>query len=296
MLKVAKVKVAKDIEMGTSKQLRIHLLGHFRLTFNNQPVEGLQADRYQSLLAYLILCAQTPQPRAQVAGVFWPETTGKKAKTNLRRELHRFRQILPDADQFVYVSPQTIQWQPQSPFWSDVNEFEAKIAQAAAQQSAARVESLQRAVELCQGELLPTCYDDWIEPERHRLHQLLLNALSDLSVALAELGDYRDAIAHTQRLLQLDPLHESGYLALMKYHAQQGERATALQVYHQCMTRLREEMGIDPGAETRQFYEQLLLDETPSPEPSQPQPTIAVVTPETKVQIDRGESPDIRLF
>ncbi|MEO0350221.1 MAG: BTAD domain-containing putative transcriptional regulator, partial [Cyanobacteria bacterium P01_A01_bin.15] len=109
-------------------------------------------------------------------------------------------------------------------------------------------------------------------------------------------GDYRGAIAHTQRLLQLDPLHESGYLALMKYHAQQGERATALQVYHQCMTRLREEMGINPGAETRQFYEQLLLDETPSPEPSQPQPTIAVVTPETKVQIDWGESPDIRLF
>ncbi|MEM1242956.1 MAG: hypothetical protein AAGI45_24250, partial [Cyanobacteria bacterium P01_H01_bin.26] len=64
--------MAKNIEMGTSKQLRINLLGHFRLTFNNQPVEGLQAERYQSLLAYLILCAQTPQPRAQVASVFWP--------------------------------------------------------------------------------------------------------------------------------------------------------------------------------------------------------------------------------
>ncbi|MGD1950410.1 MAG: BTAD domain-containing putative transcriptional regulator, partial [Leptolyngbyaceae cyanobacterium] len=262
--------------MGSSNQLRINLLGHFRLTFNDEPIEGLQTDRYQSLLAYLVLSAQTPQPRVQVASVFWPEITEKKAKANLRRELHRFRQILPNADQFVHVTTQTIQWQPQLPFWSDVSAFETTIAKTADRSSKEKIKDLKQAIELYQGELLPTCYDDWIESERHRLHQLLLNALADLSLGLADLGDYRGAIAHTQRLLQLDPLHESGYLALMKYHAQQGERATALQVYHQCMTRLREEMGINPGAETRQFYEQLLLDETPSPEPSQPQPTIAV--------------------
>ncbi|MEM9484526.1 MAG: BTAD domain-containing putative transcriptional regulator, partial [Cyanobacteria bacterium P01_F01_bin.116] len=142
-----------------------------------------------------------------------------------------------------------------------------------------------------QGELLPTCYDEWIEPDRHRLHQLLINALADLGSMLAELGDYRGAIATTQRLLQLESLNDSAYLTLMKCHAQQGERATALQVYHQCMTLLREEMGIDPSAETRQFYEQLLLDETPSLEPK----PVAVV-PETKAQIDWGESPDISFF
>ncbi|NEZ61822.1 NACHT domain-containing protein [Leptolyngbyaceae cyanobacterium CCMR0082] len=291
--------------MQSSKRLCIHLLGHFRLTFEHQPVEGLQTDRYQSLIAYLVLNAQTPQPRAQLASVFWPDTTDSKAKTSLRRELHRLRQILPDADQLLAVTPQTIQWRPQYSFWSDVAAFETKIAQAAeAVTTPAKAESLKQAIELYQGELLPTCYDDWIEPERHRLHQLLINGLADLSSVLAELRDYRDAIATTQRLLQLEPLNESGYLTLMQCHAQQGERANALQVYHQCMTLLRDEMGIDPSLETRQFYEQLLLDETPPPTPRQAEPwsgqltteSVAIGAPKTKPQIDWGEAPDISFF
>ena len=283
--------------MQSAERLCINLLGHFRLMFENKPVEGLQADRYQSLIAYLVLRSQTPQLRAQLASVFWPDATDSKAKTSLRRELHRLRQILPDADQLLEVTPQTIQWRPQYSFWSDVGAFEANVTQAAARVTPAeKVEHLKQAIDLYQGELLPTCYDDWIEPERHRLHQLLINVLADLGAALAELGDYRGAIATTQRLLQLEPLNDSAYLTLMKCHAQQGDRATALQVYHQCMTLLREEMGIDPSAETRQLYEQLLLDETPSPDASQSQPTVAAVALDTTAQIDWGESPDIRFF
>jgi len=284
--------VAENSEMSTSKQLRVNLLGHFRLTLDSQPIEKLQSDRYQSLLAYLILHTKTPKPRGHVASALWPDTTDQKAKTSLRRELHRFRQLLPDADQFVLVTAQTLQWQPQASFWCDVDEFEATLAQIS-EQPAKKVEALKQALELYQGDLLPGCYDEWIEPERHRLHQLYLNALADLSVCLVGLKDYRGAIATTQRLIQLEPLNESAYLTLMKCHAQQGERATALQVYHQCMTLLREEMGIDPSAETRQFYEQLLLDETPSPESSRPTGAAAVAL---KAQIDWGESPDISLF
>ena len=47
----------------------------------------------------------------------------------------------------------------------------------------------------------------------------------------------------------------------MQMYVQQGERASALQVYHQCMTMLRNELGIAPSARTRQFYEKLLLDD-----------------------------------
>ena len=287
----------KNIKMYTSRQLRVNLLGHFRLTFDNQPIEGLQTDRYQSLLAYLILCAQTPQPRAQLANVFWPDTTDTKARTNLRRELHRFRQILPEANQFVHVTTQTIQWKPQYPFWSDVDEFEARLDQVDEQGTPeAKVETLKQAIELYQGSLLPTCYDDWIEPERHRMHQRLLDALADLSWILSGLGDYRGAIATNQRLIQLEPLNESAYLTLMKCYTQQGERATALQVYHQCMTLLREEMGIDPSVETRQFYEQLLADETLVPTPKAINQSGAKPTPVATAHIDWGEAPDIRFF
>ncbi|NJK74531.1 MAG: hypothetical protein HC942_11165, partial [Microcoleus sp. SU_5_6] len=48
-----------------------------------------------------------------------------------------------------------------------------------------------------------------------------------------------------------------------------GDRAHALQVYHRCMTLLREELGVDPGAIARKLYEQLLReDEVPEIQPS----------------------------
>ncbi|WNZ28000.1 NACHT domain-containing protein [Leptolyngbya sp. NK1-12] len=40
-----------------------------------------------------------------------------------------------------------------------------------------------------------------------------------------------------------------------------GDRAAALRIYHQCITTLREELGIDPSPTTRQLYEQLLQEE-----------------------------------
>ena len=167
--------VAQNNKEYTPKHLRINMLGHFQLTLDNQLIEGLQADRYQSLLAYLVLCAQTPQPRREIANALWPETgDDTKAKTNLRRELHRFRQMLPEVDHFVRVTAQTLQWHPQSSFWSDVGEFEEKLGQVSEQTTTAqRVESLKQAVELYQGELLPGCRHKWIEPERYRLNQLL---------------------------------------------------------------------------------------------------------------------------
>ncbi|MGK7907288.1 MAG: nickel-binding protein [Synechococcus sp.] len=51
------------------------------------------------------------------------------------------------------------------------------------------------------------------------------------------------------------------YAALMRLHGANGDRANALQVYHQCMTLLREELGVEPSAATRMLYEQLLLED-----------------------------------
>ena len=82
-------------------------------------------------------------------------------------------------------------------------------------------------------------------------------------------GDYRAAIRCTQRLLEIEPLHETSYAALMRSHHLNGDRANALQVYHRCMTLLREELGVDPSAIARKLYEQLLLeDAAPDIQPS----------------------------
>ncbi|KAI9129825.1 BTAD domain-containing putative transcriptional regulator [Acaryochloris sp. CCMEE 5410] len=247
----------------SSGQLCIHLLGHLRITYEGVSVANLQTDRYQSLVAYLVLKAKTPQPRSLVADLFWPNLTETDAKTNLRRELYRLRQVLPAADQFLKVTARTIQWQPQLPCWLDVAEFEIALAQVTQYEANPQnqIEPLKHALELYQGELLPTCYDDWIGPERDRLYQLMVQGLTELIQCLVTLGEVRDAISYCQQLLQFEPLSESGYLTLMQLYLQQGDRTSALQSYHQCMTQLREELGIDPNTEMQTLYQKLIAEQ-----------------------------------
>jgi DNA-binding SARP family transcriptional activator len=269
--------------------LQIKLLGGFCLSYadkpvGDKPVGGVTTERLQALFAYLVLHRNVPQTRQRLAFEFWPDSTEAQARTNLRRELHHLRQGLPDADRFLLTDAKTLQWNPHAPFVLDVAEFERALATAETAERSADVKNArtfwEQAIALYGGDLLPSCEDEWIVPEREHLRQKLLHALESLTCLSEAEGDYRAAIRFAQRLLELQPLHETSYAALMRSHHKNGDRANALQVYHRCMTVLREELGIDPSANTRKLYEQMLLeDEATDVQPSshpEPPPQIAL--------------------
>jgi DNA-binding SARP family transcriptional activator len=74
------------------KVLCVNFLGGFSITYDDQSVVGINIARLQSLLAYLILHADTPQPRQHVAFLLWPDTSESNARNNLRQFLHQLRQ------------------------------------------------------------------------------------------------------------------------------------------------------------------------------------------------------------
>jgi hypothetical protein len=120
------------------------------------------------------------------------------------------------------------------------------------------LQALERATTFYKGDLLPSCYDEWIIPHRERYHQANLNALEHLIRLLEENHDYHSAIQNAQRLLRYDPLHESTYRDLIRLHAVNGDRASALRVYHTCTTILQRELDVMPSIATIQAYEKLL--------------------------------------
>jgi DNA-binding SARP family transcriptional activator len=256
--------------------LSVSLLGDFCVRQDEAPVTDLNAPRLQSLLAYLMLHRDAPQSRAHLAFLFWPDTTESQARTNLRYLLHHLRRALPNADSYLDVSVQTLQWRPDAPFALDVADFTTALAdadQAPQMSDAAELrEALERAVALYKGDLLPSCYDDWIIPQREELRQAYLSALERLVSMLEERRDYQAAIRNAQRLLRYDPLHEATYRRLIRLHALNGDRAGALRVYHTCTTVLRRELDVEPSAATREAYEQLLGAE------SRPSPTVPATT------------------
>src|SRR5512143_1536181 len=90
--------------------LEVRLLGQFRVSLDGRPVGGPASARPQSLFAYLLLHADAPQPRSQLAFTFWPDASEASARNNLRQLLHQLRQTLPDADRYLRADANSVQW------------------------------------------------------------------------------------------------------------------------------------------------------------------------------------------
>ncbi len=239
--------------------LHIQLLGDFRLTYDEEPLTAIVQARQQSLLAYLVLHRGAPLPRLYLACLFWPDTGEAQALTNLRNLLHKLRQVLPEPERFLQADTQTVQWRPDALYTLDVADF-VSLTQSATQAD------LELAVNLYRGDLLPSCYDEWIVPERERLQHVMLGALEKLMSQAEAAHNYSAAVGYAQQLVQRDSLREETYRHLMRLHTLNHDRAAAMHVYHTCVTTLQRELGVEPSPPTRQAYEQLLnLEAQPLP-------------------------------
>jgi DNA-binding SARP family transcriptional activator len=164
--------------------LQVRLLGQFRLTVDDQPVDRPTTARLQSLLAYLLLHAGAPQSRASLAFAFWPGRVGSE------RAQQPAPAPAPAAAGAARYGPLPARGCEQRSVDGrlvlslDVAVFDKAVAEAEqagrAGDAAGRLAGLERAVAICQGPLLPSCYDDWIGPARDRVSQRCKDAVASL--------------------------------------------------------------------------------------------------------------------
>jgi DNA-binding SARP family transcriptional activator len=242
----------------STTHLHIHLFGAFSFVYDDQTIAPLHVARLQSLLAFLLLHRDAAQTRQQIAFRFWPETSDKQAQTNLRQLLHRLKRRLPNADDYLLMDERSVGWRSAAVYTLDVAEFEQAMLAASRADGIAKIAALERMATAYTGDLLPDCYDEWIIPLRERLAQQFVTALEQLVLLHEERRNYAAAIAHAQRLLGYDPLHEATYRRLMRLFALTGDRPAALRVYHTCVSMLEQELDVPPSTATREAYERLL--------------------------------------
>ena len=107
-------------------RLKIFLLGSFQVTLDSEPLTNFESDKARALLAYLAVEADRPHRREALAGLLWPDTPERTARTNLRSALANLRQVLHDHQAqppYLLVTRQTIQLNPDSDYWLDVDAF-----------------------------------------------------------------------------------------------------------------------------------------------------------------------------
>jgi DNA-binding SARP family transcriptional activator/predicted ATPase len=242
--------------------MRISLFGNLRISFAGRPVTTVNTNRLQSLIAYLILHGNTPQPRDRLAFTLWPASRESQARTNLRQLLHHLKRALPAECNSLVTDQFAVQWKQDASCTVDVVDFQAAIAKATAarieKDRATEVESLTIAAQLYEDDLLPALYDDWLAPLREDYRRRVSNALHRLATLFEEQKEYAAAIPWADRLVALDSLSEAHHQLLIRLHAANRDRASALRAYHQCMRVLRREIGVEPGPATKELFERIL--------------------------------------
>jgi predicted ATPase/DNA-binding SARP family transcriptional activator/DNA-binding CsgD family transcriptional regulator len=250
--------------------VRVWLLGGFRVSVGSRTIEasGWRLKKAAGLVKLLALAPGHRLHRERVMDVLWPDLDAKSAANNLHRVLHFARGALePDAEnatpRYLSLQGELLALCPEGPLWVDVDAFEeaARTARRSREPAACRA-----AVELYAGELLPEDrYEPWAEERREALRETYLALLVELARLHEEREEYAPAIETLRLALVEDPARERAHAGLMRLYALSGRRQEAILQYGRLRQALSEELGAEPGAESRRLYEEILADRYPSP-------------------------------
>ena len=232
--------------------LEIRLLGPPELSDAGRPTSLPPTRKAQSLLAYLATNYHRPHHRERLAELFWPERPRERALHCLSTALWHIRRALP-SDEYILANVQTVQFNPESNFWLDVEEFKARISKPHA-----TIQDLTEAIELYRGDFLEGLHDDWCLEERYYLEGVYLGALQRLTAAYEAIDRPEEALRYAELLLERDPLREDVHCKVIRLHVLLGNRIEAIRHARWCRSVLRAELGIDPSPETIALCDRLL--------------------------------------
>ncbi|VAW32799.1 hypothetical protein MNBD_CHLOROFLEXI01-2704 [hydrothermal vent metagenome] len=239
-----------------TKVLNLALLGPLQLTFDNEPLIGLDSGKAQALLCYLTVNGRI-HSRQALAALLWGELPEADARRNLRGVLLKLRQVI---EPYLQITHQTVAFKQTMPYWLDTEVFQVASASGTVDGAA-----LQTAVSLYRGEFLQEFYvrqapefEKWLQEQRTWFHNQAI-ALHDQWVAylLQEGSYYEEGVAAARQLVALEPTREASSRLLMQLLALSGQRTAALQQFEQCRQLLADELGVDVSEETAVLYQQI---------------------------------------
>lgn len=244
--------------------LTAHLLGTFRVSVNDQPVENWPSGRGRAVFKYLLIHHDQPAPCDVLMDVFWPQAAPESARNSLNVALHRLRRALRIVTDLPVVVFEEGAYciSPEFNISIDMDEFDRHVqagrrAEAAGQLNAATAE-YEDAIGLYQGDLLAgDVYEDWPVLTRERLRVAYLDVLDHLSQIHFSQGQYADCVTLCQLTLARDTGREDVHCLLMRCYTRQGQHHLALRQYQICVDALRAELEVDPALETTQLYERI---------------------------------------
>ncbi|MFF2549653.1 BTAD domain-containing putative transcriptional regulator [Nocardia sp. NPDC058058] len=258
--------------------LTLGVLGPLRAADEHGPVP-LKGPRHRAVLARLLVARGRVVPVTQLIDDLWERPPGDATGaiqtfvSALRRALEPGRAARQPARVLVTVPPgYAVRLDADQ---VDASRFERLLSEGgehlAAGRHPAALDVLGTALDLWQGPAYAEFADQgWARGEIARLDELRLLAVEQRAEALVRLGRNSAAIAALEPHLLDHPLREQAWwtMALAMYRS--GRQVDALAAVRSVRTRLRDELGMYPGARLRDLESAMLAQ---SPELLRPSDT-----------------------
>src|SRR4051794_26437364 len=217
---------------------------------------ALPSGKTTELLAHLALHAGRPVRTDELLDDLWAGPTGRNTLqskvSQLRRALGEQGLVVATASGYTLsVLAEAVD------VWRVVRLATASAAAFDAGNPAASLERSQEGLALYRGEVLVEA-GDWATVHRSRLEEVRLDLLEHAMAAQVELGAGAGIVAELDTLVQLHPLREPFWAALITALYRGGRQVEALAAYARVRRLLVEELGIEPGPALQALEQEVL--------------------------------------
>ncbi|MFH8753956.1 BTAD domain-containing putative transcriptional regulator [Streptomyces rimosus] len=250
------------------------------------PLGGLKP---QTLLAALLVHANTSVTADRLTEVLWAGSPPASARANIRSYAAGLRRSLNAASGGDRLSPGHHGYRllvlPDELDLRCFDDLATRGREAMAEgdhRSAA--ERLRAALDLWRGAAFDgLAQHSVLHMEASRLEESRISVFEDHAAASLALGEYEELVPELRAQTVVHPLRERlwGLLITAQYHC--GRPGDALRSYARARRALRDELGLDPGAELRQLHQAVVARNLPRIAESQAQRRNAVQRPDPPV-------------
>ncbi len=222
----------------------------------------------RELFSYLAIHSDASLRRERIAEIFWPEKSRSRSRASLNTALWRINSSLKSANindqvKIARASEAAVVMSMGSDVALDCANLAHQVETCAIAATKGPLpreirEALQMALTQYSDGFMEGAESDWVMRERERYRCLFERGMTILMRDNALAGRLDEALACGSTILESDALKETTQRAVMWLYVMNGQRGKAIEQYLTLRRRLREEIDVDPMAETTLLYRHIL--------------------------------------
>jgi LuxR family maltose regulon positive regulatory protein len=269
VISLVQPQVEVTLKTEPDADLTINMLGPveiFRAFGRHLAPDAWTTRRSRDILCFISSRRHRRASKDLIIDTFWGETDFDVVEKNFHPTVSHIRKALnskqPLKQNFILYRDGDYHLNPELTYQIDIEEFDRLVAEGESLRRARKFDEcaavFEQAIALYRGEFAQGSYEPWVEDQRNFYREQYLNLLEALAGFAQQQDEWTRSLQLAQRILHEDQFREDMHCLVIKAHVRLGNRGAAKEQYETLSRLLEKELGVEPGAETRKLYRELL--------------------------------------